>query len=117
MSDFRVNAGTLRHRVTCESPRFGGAGALGDMAEEWLPIADDVPAEVEWLQGRKLLAAKAVHEEAMTRIILRYDDRVTSKTRFIDDDGCTHNIVSLLPDSLKRYWTALCKVVPIGTHS
>ena len=112
MSDYRINAGSLRHRVTIENPKFGGQGALGDMAEEWVPIAKAVPAEVLWMQGRKLEAAKAVHPEATVQIIIRYDARVTPRTRFIDEDGNTHNPVSLLPDTLKRHWTALCKCVP-----
>ena len=112
MSDFRINAGTLRHRVTIESPRFGGHGALGDMAEEWVPIAENVPAEVAWLHGNKLLAAKAVHAEASVQIILRYVDALTPQCRFVDDEGNLHNILSLIPDSLQRHWTALCKCVP-----
>lgn len=112
MSDFRINAGSLRHQVTIEQPTFGGAGALGDMAEQWVPVAKAVPAEVEWLSGNKLLAAKAVHAEANTRIIIRYDQRVTPQCRYVDDEGNEHYAVSPMPDTLKRHWTILCKCVP-----
>ncbi len=109
--DYRINAGTLRHRVTIEKPKFAAAGALGDLGQDWQPIARSVPAEVEWLQGRKLLAAQAIHAEAEVRIILRYNASLTAQCRFVDDDGNRHRIVSLMPDTLKRHWTALCKCV------
>ncbi len=112
MSDYRINAGSLRHRVTIERPLFGMPGAMGDLAQEWAAVAKLVPAEVEWLQGRKLLAAQAVHPEATVRIILRYNPSLTPQCRLIDDEGNDHRIVSLMPDTLKRHWTVLCKCVP-----
>jgi head-tail adaptor len=118
MADYRINAGSFGHqKVTIESPKFGGQGKLGGMAEEWVPIAKKVPAKVEWLSGEKLLAAKAVHGEANTRITIRFNADVVPQSRFCDSEGNTHNIVALLPDDLKRHWLALCKCVPKGASA
>lgn len=112
MADYRVNAGRLGHeKVTIEQPRFGGAGALGDMAENWTPIAKKVPADVNWLSGEKLLAARAVHEQASAEVLLRYNKKITARCRLIDSGGRELRIVGLLPDNLKRHMRLLCRSV------
>ena len=64
-----ISSGRFGHqKVTIESPQFGDAGAMGDIAQSWLPIAENVPAEVTWLRGNKLLAARAVHAEATAEV-------------------------------------------------
>jgi len=111
---YRLNAGRLRHQVTIQAPKLSTAGQMGDACEAFLPLdgLENVPAEVQWLSGNKLLAAQQVHAEAAVEVIVRFDPRITATCRLVTDDGHTLYPLAAIPDSLDRWITLSCKEHP-----
>ena len=111
---YRLDAGRLRHRVSVQAPQLSAPGQMGDAAEVFQTIEglSMVPAEIEWLDGRKLLAAQQVHAEATVTVLVRFDPRITQKCRLLTDNGHTLYPVASTPDTLERWITLSCKEHP-----
>ena len=78
---------------------------MGDSAVAWRPILADLPADVDWLSGEKILRAKQVHAEATVTILVRFDSRITEECRVVDDDGKVIVLVAAIPEGRDRYLT------------
>lgn len=67
-----MRAGTLRHRVYFDSPGLQQDPVTGEMIEGWVETWSKVPAAIEHLSARDLIAAQAGQSEASSRIVIRY---------------------------------------------
>lgn len=63
-----MRAGTLRHRVTLQSPA-GSQDAVGERVTTWTSVAADEPAEIRPISGREAILAS--QREATTSHIVR----------------------------------------------
>jgi SPP1 family predicted phage head-tail adaptor len=104
-----VRSGQLRHRVTLEHRADGSQGPLGDLVEQWTALASNVPANLDYLDGHKLLAAKQVHAEATVRVEIRYYSSFTPNCRITTSDGKQLYPVSVVPDHKNRHMIILCR--------
>lgn len=91
-----MRAGKLRHFVTLESLNVE-QDTDGAQIETWISEFDNVPASIEPLSGRELLAASAVNSKAATRIVIRYLPGVMPTWRVLHR-STVYNIESVLPD-------------------
>ena len=107
-----VRAGQLRHHVTIEVRDDQAAGPLGDLVEDWKPIKEHVPADLDYLEGHKLAAAKQVHAEATVRVEVRYMKAATANCRILTSDGDRLYPVGSIPDHKNRRLVLLCKERP-----
>lgn len=104
-----MKAGSLRHRIQIEE-RVVALDSDGERTEDW----DDVfgmliPAEINPLSGRELVAAAAVHSKVSTRIRIRYRPGVTANQRAVHR-GTYYSIEAVTPDQKSgvRYLTLHC---------
>ncbi|KPB64253.1 Head-tail adaptor [Pseudomonas amygdali pv. myricae] len=67
-----MNAGKLRHRIAFQSLGSGQNPETGEETTGWITIWDKVPASVEPLSSRDLIAAQAAQSDASARIVVRY---------------------------------------------
>lgn len=104
-----LRAGDMRDRVTIQRNEPGAPGTLGDLVDNWINLATNVPADVETLQGTELFRARQVHSTATVKIRIYYDSRVTAECRFVLDDGGFAYIVSAIPDSRRRWLFCTCE--------
>ena len=105
-----VLAGDLHHRVGYDVLAQGVPSPYGDSAQVWSRLAS-LWADVEFLEGDELLAAKQIHEQAKVRITIRYNAVVTAAGRFVYK-GQNYYPASVLPDSLDRKMVCTCYVRP-----
>ena len=66
-----MDAGRLRHRVDIER-RVDAQDTSGDLETTWVPFATSVPAAIEPVSARELVAASAVQSKVIARITIRY---------------------------------------------
>jgi SPP1 family predicted phage head-tail adaptor len=93
-----MRAGKLRHRITFESPGLSQDPESGEMLPGWSPVWKDVPAAVEPLSAKDLIAAQAGQSEATARIVIRYRAGVVPTMRILHR-GQIYNIEGpALPD-------------------
>jgi len=78
-----MRAGRLRHRITFEALGLGQDPVTGERLESWAPIWEKVPASVEPLSARDLIAAQAGQSEATGRMVIRYRPGVLPTMRII----------------------------------
>lgn len=64
-------AGTLRKRVTLQT-RSTVTDAYGGQTTAWTNYLTGIPADIQSLSGRELLAAQAVQSETSHMIVMRY---------------------------------------------
>ena len=104
-----MQAGRLRHRITFEALGLGQNPDTGEELETWAPIWEKVPAAVEPLSARDLIAAQAGQSEATGRMVIRYRPGVLPTMRIIYRDE-VYNIQGPPlpdPDSGLEYLTIL----------
>lgn len=79
-----MRTGALRHRVAIQNQVASSPSqnAIGEDAYTWADVAT-VPAAIEPLKGRELIAAQATQSEATGTIRLRYRSDVTAKSRIV----------------------------------
>jgi SPP1 family predicted phage head-tail adaptor len=103
-----MQAGKLRHYVTFErlDVSFDSEGAT---VEEWVPLFDGrrIPADVDAISGRELLAANALQSKVSTRIVIRYRQGLLPQDRIVYGDTI-YSIEAIVPDPhSRRQWITL----------
>ncbi|KPC32529.1 Head-tail adaptor [Pseudomonas syringae pv. cilantro] len=78
-----MNAGKLRHRIAFQSLGAGQNPVTGEETTGWITIWDKVPASVEPLSSRDLIAAQAAQSDASARIVIRYRAGVLPTMRIL----------------------------------
>lgn len=81
-----MNAGKLRHRIAFQSLGAGQDPVTGEETKVWVTIWDKVPASVEPLSSRDLIAAQAAQSDASARIVVRYRTGVLPTMRILFRD-------------------------------
>ncbi|VVP33486.1 phage head closure protein [Pseudomonas fluorescens] len=104
-----MRAGTLRHRITFQAQGVAQDPATGEMLPGWETVWEKVPASVEPLSARDLIAAQAGQSEAVGRMVIRYRAGVLPTMRILHR-GEIYNIHGQPlpdPDSGLEYLTIL----------
>jgi SPP1 family predicted phage head-tail adaptor len=78
-----MQAGKLRHRVTFQSPSITQDPVTGAAVEDWVTTWDAVPASVEPLSMKDMIASQAVQSELTARIVIRYRTGVLPTMRIL----------------------------------
>ncbi|SDS42081.1 phage head closure protein [Pseudomonas prosekii] len=86
-----MQAGRLRQRITFQSPGLTQDPVTGEEIEGWTTVWDKVPASVEPLSARDLIAAQAGQSEASGRMVIRYRIGVLPTMRILHR-GDVYNI-------------------------
>jgi len=66
-----MRIGDLRRRVNIQT-RSSGIDSHGQQQTTWADLLTSVPADIQSLSGRELLAAQAVNTEITHTVVLRY---------------------------------------------
>lgn len=66
-----MRAGDLRRRIQFQQ-RVVTLDSFGQQIANWIDVLTNVPANIEPLSGRELIAAQAVNAEVSHRITVRY---------------------------------------------
>jgi SPP1 family predicted phage head-tail adaptor len=82
---------TIQEKISTQDATSGAVVTV--WADKWTSI----PASVEFLSARDLVAAQSVHSAVKARISIRYRDDISSDMRIIYR-GKFYNIEGLLPD-------------------
>ena len=104
-----MRAGRLRHRITFQVPGEVQDQQTGEMVTGWETVWEKVPASVEALSARDLIAAQASQSEASGRMVIRYRAGVLPSMRILHR-GDVYNIQGPPlpdPDSGLEYLTIL----------
>mgnify|MGYP003429681089 FL=1 len=104
-----MRAGALRHRITFQVVGQIQDDETGEMLDGWVTLWDKVPASVEPLSARDLIAAQAGQSEASARMVIRYRAGVLPTMRILHR-GNVYNIQGPAlpdPDSGLEYLTLL----------
>lgn len=76
-------AGKLRHRIDFQVLGEVQDPTSGEMVRGWSTIWPKVPASVEPLSARDMIAAQAAQSEATARVVIRYRAGVLPTMRII----------------------------------
>lgn len=104
-----MRAGSLRHRITFQAQGLVQDSATGEMLPVWETVWEKVPASVEPLSARDLIAAQASQSEASGRMVIRYRAGVLPTMRILHR-GDVYNIQGMpMPDPVSglEYLTIL----------
>jgi SPP1 family predicted phage head-tail adaptor len=93
-----MRAGRLRHRITFQTLGRGQDPDTGEELESWTTVWETVPAAVEPLSARDLIAAQAGQSEATGRMVIRYRGGVLPTMRILYRDGVYNIQGPPLPD-------------------
>lgn len=86
-----MRAGKLRHRIVFQRPGQAQDPQTGEVIDGWETIWEKVPASVEPLSARDLIAAQAGQSEASGRMVIRYRAGVLPTMRILHR-GDVYNI-------------------------
>jgi SPP1 family predicted phage head-tail adaptor len=88
-----------RHWLTFESlvEEMDSDGARTDVWAPAFDVSPTMPAEVEPLSGRELIAANAVQSRVTHRIRIRYREGITAEMRAVERET-VYNIEAVIPD-------------------
>lgn len=78
-----MRAGRLRHRITIQALGREQDPETGEELEDWITVWEKVPASVEPLSARDLIAAQAGQSEATGRMVIRYRPGVLPTMRIL----------------------------------
>lgn len=104
-------AGRLRHRLRIEAPQITQDPDTGALTTTWATVAEHVPASIEPLSVKDLIAAQSVKSLVSVRIVIRYRPGMLPNMRLINEaDGTIYTPHAFLPDdnSGREYLTAPC---------
>lgn len=104
-----MRAGKLRQRITFQAPGLVQDPATGEILPGWVSVWESVPASVQPLSARDLIAAQAGQSEASGRMVIRYRAGVLPTMRILHR-GDVYNIQGPPlpdPDSGLEYLTIL----------
>lgn len=104
-----MRSGKLRHRVRFEAPGMQQDPVTGEMVDGWMPVWSEVPASIEALSARDLIAAKAGQSEITGRIVIRYRAGVLPTMRVVHRETIYNIQGQPLPDKVSglEYLTLL----------
>lgn len=86
-----MQAGRLRQRITFQALGLTQDPGTGEEIDGWETVWDKVPASVEPLSARDLIAAQAGQSEASGRMVIRYRPGVLPTMRIVHR-GDVYNI-------------------------
>lgn len=86
-----MQAGRLRQRITFQAQGEVQDPVTGEMLPGWVPVWESVPASVEPLSARDLIAAQAGQSEVSGRMVIRYRSGVLPTMRILHR-GDVYNI-------------------------
>lgn len=94
-----MQAGRLRHRIAIQQKVQAQNPVTGAITHTWQTVAgmESVPASIEPLSVRELLAAQAVQSEMIARITIRYRPGLDATMRILHK-GKIYNPAGWLPD-------------------
>jgi len=92
-----LSAGKLRHRITIERKVQTRDATTGEFTNTWAPVCCGVPAAIEPLSARELIAAQTTGSEVVARITIRYRSGLDASMR-IRRGTVIYNIAGILPD-------------------
>lgn len=106
-----LDAGRLRHRVDIQD-QLRTQDSNGDIEVTWEDVWMSVPAAIEPLSARDLIAAKAADSEVSVRITIRYRAGLKHSMRLVHN-GTIYKPEGWLPDkdSGREYVTAPCSAM------
>ena len=78
-----MRSGKLRQRITIQSSGLVQDTESGEMITAWSSVWEKVPASVEPLSARDLIAAQAGQSEATGRMVIRYRAGVLPTMRIL----------------------------------
>ena len=108
-----MRAGALRHSVRIEAQDYvcDVSGEVvqdpvtGEVKRIWREVAT-VPASIEYLSARELIAAQTTQSKVLARIVIRYKDGLDASMRIVHK-GKIYKPAGLIPDpkSMREYIT------------
>lgn len=86
-----MRIGDLRRRVSIQT-RNTGIDSYGQQQTTWADLLTNVPADIQSLSGRELLAAQAINAEVSHTVVARYhaslaDPVATAAMRIVYSNG------------------------------
>lgn len=94
-----LSAGKLRHRVTIQSPVYTQDDATGEAVPRWVDVWTRLPADIEPLSARELIAAQAQDSAVSARITLRYRAGLCADMRVIHGND-VYDLAGVIPDKI-----------------
>lgn len=93
-----IRIGSLRHRVSIQKKSEEQSPLTGSMKNAgWVDVFTRVPASIEDLMGRELIAAQAISSKISSRIVIRWCQLDASYR--VNHNGKIYNIEAPLNDS------------------
>lgn len=92
-------AGKLRHRITIQSPVYMQDPETGEDVPRWVDLFTKVPAAIEPLSARELIAARATDSAITARIIIRYRPGLRAVMRILHKDS-VYDVAGFIPDQV-----------------
>lgn len=92
-----LSAGKLRHRVTIERKVQARNATTGEFTDTWEALYSSVPAAIEPLSARELVAAQTTGSEVIARIVIRYHSGIDASMR-VRRGTVIYNIAGVLTD-------------------
>ena len=102
-----MRAGQLRHRIDIQAPD-GGLNSFREPTGAWSTQWRNVPACVEELSGRELVAAQQIVALATHKVTIRYLAGVTAKHRVLFEGRVLDIQAPINPDTKKIQMDLLC---------
>lgn len=87
-----LEAGKLRDRVNIQRRDNVRDSVTGATSVVWINQWEKIPAKIEDLSQRDLIAAQAMQSQVSARITIRYLPGLTSQHRIVDLDGNIYTI-------------------------
>lgn len=92
-----LTAGRLRHRITIQGPDYGQDETTGEDIPRWVDVWTRVPAAIESLSARELIAAQSKDSAISARVTLRYRPGLRADMRFLHGDD-VYDVAGVIPD-------------------
>ena len=80
-----MRAGKLRHRIVIQEQKVVQNATTGEETKTWVDCFN-VAASIEPLSTREFIAAQAQQSEVTGRVVIRYQDGITSDMRIVYRD-------------------------------
>ncbi|MCE8052280.1 phage head closure protein [Halomonas daqingensis] len=105
-----MDAGKLRYRITIQRQEQIQNPQTGAITTTWVDYLTNVPAEIQFLSARELIAAAATQSQVMARIIIRWRPDPIDPSMRIVHQGKIYNIHGAIPDNItgKQHYTLPC---------
>lgn len=93
-----MKSGKLRHRIIIQDNQQLQDQLTGEPIDNWVTIADKVPAEIAPLSGHEFIGAQSEQSEITAHITIRYRQGVKAKMRILHKERI-YNIQAVLNDN------------------